>query len=134
MKGSYICTRCGKSLASSQSLWNHKQRCKSASRPRVGKNTYRITGEPQTTPSPYSKNSVKNDEREKSEKVRDLYRNLNKAARSTPLDFQPIGEEPISPPPHDETTEKEAKESSLSNDESMVDSCDASSVEDEKIT
>ena len=28
MKGSYICMRCGKSLASSQSLWNHKQRCK----------------------------------------------------------------------------------------------------------
>ena len=28
MKGSYICTKCGKSLASSQSLWNHKQRCK----------------------------------------------------------------------------------------------------------
>ena len=27
MKGSYICTHCGKSLASSQSLWNHKQRC-----------------------------------------------------------------------------------------------------------
>ena len=28
MKGSYICTKCAKSLASSQSLWNHKQRCK----------------------------------------------------------------------------------------------------------
>ena len=28
MKGLYICTQCGKSLASSQSLWNHKQRCK----------------------------------------------------------------------------------------------------------
>ena len=28
MKGSYICAQCGKSLASSQSLWNHKQRCK----------------------------------------------------------------------------------------------------------
>ena len=28
MKGSYVCTRCSKSLASSQSLWNHKQRCK----------------------------------------------------------------------------------------------------------
>ena len=28
MKGSYMCTQCGKSLASSQSLWNHKQICK----------------------------------------------------------------------------------------------------------
>ena len=28
MKGSYICAQCGKPLASSQSLWNHKQRCK----------------------------------------------------------------------------------------------------------
>ena len=28
MKGSYICIQCGKPLASSQSLWNHKQRCK----------------------------------------------------------------------------------------------------------
>ena len=28
MKSSYICAQCGKSLASSQSLWNHKQRCK----------------------------------------------------------------------------------------------------------
>ena len=27
MKGLYICDLCGKSLASSQSLWNHKQRC-----------------------------------------------------------------------------------------------------------
>ena len=28
MKGIYICPKCGKSLASSQSLWNHKQRCR----------------------------------------------------------------------------------------------------------
>jgi hypothetical protein len=28
MKGSYICSQCSKCLASSQSLWNHKQRCK----------------------------------------------------------------------------------------------------------
>ena len=28
MKGQYICTHCGKSMASSQSLWNHKQKCK----------------------------------------------------------------------------------------------------------
>lgn len=28
MKGSYICDRCNKSLASRQSLWNHRQRCK----------------------------------------------------------------------------------------------------------
>ena len=27
MKGLCICTQCGKSLASPQSLWNHKQRC-----------------------------------------------------------------------------------------------------------
>ena len=28
MKSSYICAQCGTSLASSQSLWNYKQRCK----------------------------------------------------------------------------------------------------------
>ena len=28
MTGSYICDRCNKSLESSQSLWNHKQRCR----------------------------------------------------------------------------------------------------------
>lgn len=27
MRGSYICDRCNKSLASRQSLWNHRQRC-----------------------------------------------------------------------------------------------------------
>ena len=30
MKGTYICSGCSKSLASSQSLWNHRKRCKSS--------------------------------------------------------------------------------------------------------
>ena len=33
MKGTYICSGCSKSFASSQSLWNHKKRCKSSTNP-----------------------------------------------------------------------------------------------------
>ena len=39
MKGSYICTQCGKSLASSQLLWNHKQRCKDTGERKRSRNT-----------------------------------------------------------------------------------------------
>ena len=39
MKGSYICTKCGKSLASLQSLWNHKQRCKDTGERKRSRNT-----------------------------------------------------------------------------------------------
>ena len=39
MKGSYICTKCGKSLESSQWLWSHKQICKDTGERKTSMNT-----------------------------------------------------------------------------------------------
>ena len=63
--------------------------------------------------SPYSKNyTVKNAEREGSEKIQDIFRKLNTSSR-TPLDFQPVGEKP----PHDDKTSTEEEGSSQASSE-----------------
>ena len=135
MKGSYICARCGKSLASSQSLWNHKQRCKSTSRPPLDeKDIYRIMGQPQPTPSPYSKDA----KQEGSEKMQNLSRKLNTAS-SNSLDFQPIGKKPSPPTSKEEESKNSENETDTEEDDKsslgslrIDDDSDVSPAEDDE--
>ena len=51
----YICPKCEKSLASSSSLWNHKQRCKKKSEEEVKPIESEIEGLPEAIDAAYTK-------------------------------------------------------------------------------